>query len=98
MQDGLGGRLRQLRTNQKLKQSTVAKLIGVKNATISAYENDIRTPSFAVLAKFAEIYGVSVDYLIGNESESANVLSHLHGWQKDFIVEVANLLINKYDH
>ena len=98
MQEGLGVRLRRLRISQGLKQSSVAKSVGVKNGTISAYENGIRTPSFVTLIKLAEVYGVSVDYLIGNEYENETVFSHLHGWQREFVVEVANLLIHKYDH
>ncbi|MBS5281440.1 MAG: helix-turn-helix transcriptional regulator [Butyricicoccus pullicaecorum] len=98
MQEGLGVRLRRLRISQGLKQSSVAKSVGVKNGTISAYENGIRTPSFVILAKLAEVYDVSVDYLVGNEYKNANVFSHLHGWQQEFLTEVANLLIEKYDY
>ena len=73
------------------------KSVGVKHGTISAYENGIRTPSFVTLTILAEVYGVSVDYLIGNEYKNETVFSHLHGWQREFVVEVANLLIHKYD-
>lgn len=97
MQNELAVKLRTLRKKQGVKQSYIAKAIGVKEATISAYEKGTRKPSFDTLLKIANLYGVSIDYLVGNEYENANVFSHLHGWQREFLTEVANLLIEKYD-
>ena len=61
----LGDRLRQLRQDKHLNQDQAAKLVGVEQSTISAYECDLRQPSYAVLVRLAEIYHVSTDYLLG---------------------------------
>lgn len=55
----LGDRLRQLRQDKHLNQDQAAKLVGVEQSTISAYECDLRQPSYAVLVRLAEIYHVS---------------------------------------
>lgn len=65
MIDSLGSRLRQLRTMKKLRQEQVANLISVNKKAVSAYENDARQPSYDILIRFANLYRVSTDYLLG---------------------------------
>lgn len=62
----IGTRLRNLRKNKKMKQENLAKLLGINRATISMYERNQRTPSPDILKKYAEIFDVSVDYILGN--------------------------------
>ena len=97
MRDELAIRLRALREKRSDKQSSVATSIGITESTLSAYEKGTRKPSFDVLLKLAKYYSVSIDYLVGNEYENESVFSHLHGWQREFVTEVANLLVNKFD-
>lgn len=63
----LAVRLRQLRMEKHLRQEQVADLIGVTKAAVSAYENDIRQPSYDVLIRLANLYRVSIDYLLGRQ-------------------------------
>lgn len=65
MIDSLGNRLKQLRQDKKLKQGQVADLIGINKKQISAYENDVRQPSYEILVSLALLYRVSTDYLLG---------------------------------
>ena len=62
MGESLGGKIRTLRKAKKLTQDELAALIGVKRATISNYEIDRRQPSLSDLKRFAEFFGVSLDY------------------------------------
>ncbi len=61
-------RLRQLRKEHNLLQSEVAEKIGVKNSTISNYEQGVREADFETLMKLASFYNVTCDYLIGYSS------------------------------
>ena len=61
----LSVRLKQLRLDKQLRQEQVARLVGVSKGAISAYETDIRQPSYDVLIRLANLYRVSVDYLLG---------------------------------
>ncbi len=97
MRDELAKRLRALREKQREKQSSVASSIGITESTLSAYEKGTRKPSFDVLLKIAQYYNVSIDYLVGNKYENQSAFSQLHGWQREFVTEVANLLANKFD-
>lgn len=70
----LAPRLRQLRLEKHLRQDQVAALIGIDKSTVSAYENDLRQPSCEILVRFANLYRVSVDFLLGrNDSQTLDV-------------------------
>ena len=58
-------RVRELREDQGLTQTQIAKMLGMSQTGYSKYEtgeNDIPT---AILIKLAQFYGVSTDYLLG---------------------------------
>lgn len=61
----LSKRLRFIRDQRGLSQKFVAEKIGVRNNTLSGYESGRREPDAATLEKLADLYQVSVDYLLG---------------------------------
>ena len=73
----LSVKLKRLRIERHLRQGQVAQLIGVSKAAISAYETDIRQPSYDVLIRLANLYNVSVDYLLGRSNVMAIDISGL---------------------
>ena len=56
--------LRNLRESKNLKQAELAKLLGVDQRTVSAWENKVCEPSFDILAKLCEIFDESFDNLL----------------------------------
>ena len=60
-------RLKKLRVDKHLTQAQVAKRVGVTASMVSSYETDIRLPSYDVMMRLADLFGVSVDYLLGRE-------------------------------
>lgn len=67
----LGKRLRQARDNTGLSQIDAAKKLGISNGTLSGYERDYRDPDTNILHRMAELYDVSVDWLIGKAGKSS---------------------------
>jgi len=61
----LGERLREARLKANLMQKDAAKKIGISNVTLSQYEKGIRNPDPNTLIKLANLYGVSIDWLLG---------------------------------
>ena len=58
-------RLRDLREDNDMTQAALAKLLGMSQTGYSKYEtgeNDVPTQ---ILIKLADLYGTSVDYLLG---------------------------------
>ena len=62
---GLSKKLKLLRQQNKLSQSEVARRINVASSAVSAYEADEICPSLETLVKIADLYHVSIDYLLG---------------------------------
>ena len=61
----LAERLRYLREETHYSQRGLAKRLGYSPSVISAYESGDRTPSVQALIALADVYHVSVDYLLG---------------------------------
>ena len=62
----VGVRLKQLRKSSGKTQRDLAKLLYVTASSIGMYERDERTPSPDVLKKYADIFDVSLDYILGH--------------------------------
>lgn len=62
--ESFGGKLRQLRLERNLKQSDVAKAVRVGKAYVSGWENGKSKPSLDSLVGLANLFGVSVDFLL----------------------------------
>ena len=63
-----GTRLRELRTARGWTQAQLSARLGVTKSVISAYETALRYPSYDILIRIAALFGVSSDYLLGNEA------------------------------
>ncbi len=61
-------RFKEARVNSNIKLTDAAKLFDVAQPTVSAWEGERKEPSFATVKKMAELYHVSVDYLLGYDS------------------------------
>lgn len=70
----IGQKIKQLRTQRRISQITLANTIGVSRSVISSYENEVHMPPYDVLVRLALLFGVSTDYLLGVPSyQSINV-------------------------
>ncbi|MDE5548630.1 MAG: helix-turn-helix domain-containing protein [Clostridia bacterium] len=62
-----GERLKELRLEKNMTQTTLAKLIAVDRRTISNWENSTREPDLETFAKLTQILNTSADFLLGLE-------------------------------
>ena len=61
-------RLYELRETANLKQTELAEKVALRSSAISKYEKGLTQPSMDTLIKFAELFHVSTDYLLGISS------------------------------
>lgn len=64
-------RIKELREDNDLTQREVAAYLGIAQRTYSGYENGTRNIPVQILAKLAEYYATSADYLL-NLSDDLN--------------------------
>lgn len=57
--------LQQLRKNAKLTQEQISDALQVPKRTYGSWERDERQPDLETLAKIADFFNVSTDYLLG---------------------------------
>lgn len=62
-------RLRELRKAKGLSMKELGKMFGLAESTISLYESGKRQPDTEIIKRFANFFGVSVDYLLGVSQE-----------------------------
>lgn len=72
-----GSRLKTLRKQAGLTQQQLATQLGITKSVVSFYELQSRSPSPEVLAKLAQIFHVSADYLLGLDARETIDVSGL---------------------
>ena len=66
---GFNKRLLELRKTRKWSQPELAKKIGTSGPIIGRYERSEITPSIEVAMKLAEVFDVTLDYLVSAEAQ-----------------------------
>lgn len=85
----LSEKLRELRIKNHLTQRQLAELLGVHKSIISFYEVGDRLPSYAILIRYASIFHVSTDYLLGLDKSRTLDVS---GLSEDDIIAVQGVI------
>lgn len=64
-----GERLKELRLSKDYKQSDLAAILGVSTSAVGSYERCERQPTYELLGKYANMFNVSIDYILCNSDE-----------------------------
>lgn len=91
----LGDRLRQLRTENHLRQDQIARLAGVERSSVSLWESNLRQPSYSTLVRLANLYGVTTDYLLGRTDDKLLDISGLTHAEATMIMQLVASMTEK---
>lgn len=72
MELNIGTNIKRLRISKGLTQEQLADLLCVSHAAVSKWELKITYPDITLLFPLAQIFGVSIDHLVGYDEEKAN--------------------------
>lgn len=61
-------RIKDLREHENLSMQQLASLMGVTKSRVNMWENNGTVPRMDVLLKLANHFGVTTDYLLGNDA------------------------------
>lgn len=61
----IGSVVRNLRNEKNMTQEDLATILCVSMQSVSRWENGLNYPDISLLPKIAQVFGVSVDYLLG---------------------------------
>ena len=102
----LGKNLAKLRKQNKLKQTELAEKLNVSQQIISNIENDKSTPDIGLLMQTADIYGITLDQLVGRQfvgkegtdelqQKIMNSLSGMNEKERKLALELLQLIRNQ---
>ncbi len=66
-----GDRLKREREKRGWSQEELARRLNISKSAVGMYERNERQPAFALTQRLAELFGVTLDYLIGRASQGA---------------------------
>lgn len=102
----IGENIKGLREEHGLSQLELAKIIGVTDKSVSAWELDTNIPRMGAIQKMADYFGVPKSAIIEDKEESKNdteihtIAAHAIGKLNDEDVEeilrLAKYLLSKY--
>jgi transcriptional regulator with XRE-family HTH domain len=101
MDSDLGAKVKKLRISHGLTQEDVAKALDVTPGYISNVENGRNLMTLRMLSYYAELTGVSLDYLAGSvdktyqntalDNEITSILNKLNSEQKEKVIATLRL-------
>ncbi len=90
-------KIRELREKIGISQKELAQKLGITPTSLYRYEYGINEPNIALLIKMADIFGVSVDEIVGATTPMLD-LRKLDKTQTDLIKEILQLNPRKAEH
>lgn len=74
-------RIKLLRETKNMTQKEVAEALDMPKSTYAHYEDGSNEPKISVLIKIADYYNVSVDWLVGAETEEQKSSPPKNKWE-----------------
>jgi len=65
-----GKKIKELRESKDWNRTELAEQVGISHVMVGRYERDETAPSIDVAKKIAELFEVSLDYLVGDGKSS----------------------------
>lgn len=68
----VGKRIKELRKRLSLTQEELAERVGVSRSALANYESGLREPKGDILVRFAKVFNITTDYLLGKAGRTNN--------------------------
>lgn len=93
---GLGFKIKELRNKNRMTQGKLGELLNVSQVAVSKWEKQQTEPDATSLKKIANIFDVSIDFLLGNSYDSTprKYLIHKEMINEEIIMNVPVIKMN----
>lgn len=78
----MANRIKELRKARRLSQTELAELVGVSNVSVSNWERGLTIPSVELAKITANVLGVDVSYLLGDDIVEQNIQDEIHAHRR----------------
>lgn len=86
IRDNIRDNIIKCRKDSKMSQAELAKAVGVKNSTVSAWERGANAPDIETLFKVCKIFQIKVSDMFGCDTVDKNEELTVHGFEKDLVI------------
>ncbi len=76
----IGERIARLRTDANLTQAALAEKLGITDRAVSKWETGGAWPDLSLVPALADLFGVSIDYLLRGKSHTVQELKVIRLW------------------
>ncbi len=87
--------IRELRERAGLSQSALAKKVGVTRSAVNAWEMGLSIPTTQYVAELAQLFHVSVDYMLGLDRVESIYIGNLSDEEKHILYSLLNYFHEK---
>ena len=87
----VGDKIKELRSSLNMKQKDLANELGVSTGAVGLWELNKRGPDHNTLLRVANVFNVTVDYLLGQEQENEIIILGRNGMRKKFVLSEKDL-------
>ncbi|MDO4607812.1 MAG: helix-turn-helix transcriptional regulator [Clostridia bacterium] len=84
----LGKRIAELRAKTNMTQIELAEKLGITDRAISKWENGNSYPDITFLPILADLFNVTIDYIIRGKSQTIQVLKTINIWNEKTIDKI----------
>jgi transcriptional regulator with XRE-family HTH domain len=105
MAESFGERLRHTRESKGLSQSELAHKAGFQPSAIAHFESERRSPSFENLRRLADALAVTIDFLLGRDTDPKTAgpvaeqlfrdFSRMSAKDQETVADIAKMLADK---
>lgn len=71
--EAIGARIRNLRQQKQWSQAALCVTLGINTSKMSKYENGEHLPPHLILVQLADVFGVSLDFLMGRPDREPSI-------------------------
>lgn len=93
----IGKNIKKLRIANGMEQSQIAKIAGVTNKAVSAWENELSVPRMGVIQKIADYFGILKSDIIEDKDTPISAYNGTDPLKKEISNLVSNILNNTDD-
>lgn len=76
----VGARIAELRNEKNITQLELAEKLGVTDRAVSKWETGGSYPDVTLLPQIADVFGVSIDYLLRGKSVTVHKIKQFNAW------------------
>ena len=91
----IADRIKYLRDKVGLKQIELAKKLGISRSAVNSWEMSLSCPSVANIIEMAQIFHVSVDYLLTVSDTVSVDITPLSDDEREIVLRLVDCLANK---